>query len=72
MAVLPISILPDPVLRQKSKRVKSIDDSIQKLIDDMVETMHRASGVGLAAPQAGVLLRVIVVGIPGEEVIALI
>ena len=67
MAVLPIRTLPDPVLRQKAKRVKSIDKSIHKLIDDMVETMHSASGAGLAAPQVGVPLRVIVIGMPEEE-----
>ncbi len=72
MAVLPIRLLPDPVLRQKSKRVRTIDSSIQKLISDMIETMHSASGVGLAAPQLGTLLRVIVIGIPGEEDIVLI
>jgi len=72
MAIIPIRVLPDPVLRQKSKRVRIIDGSIQKLIDDMIETMHSASGVGLAAPQIGLPLRVIVVGIPGDEDIVLV
>ena len=72
MTVIPIHVVPDPVLRQKSKRVRSIDGSIHRLIDDMLETMHLANGVGLAAPQLGTLLRVIVIGIPGEEDIALI
>jgi len=72
MAILPIRIAPDPVLRQKSKRVKAIDGSIKKLISDMIETMHSAPGVGLAAPQVGVPLRVIVIGIPGEADIVLI
>lgn len=72
MAVLPIRIAPDPVLRQKSKRVKAIDGSIKKLISDMIETMHSASGAGLAAPQVGVPLRVIVIGLPEEEDIVLI
>ncbi len=72
MAVLPIRIAPDPILRQKAKRVKAVDGSIKKLISDMIETMHSASGVGLAAPQVGVSLRVIVIGIPGEEEIVLI
>jgi peptide deformylase len=72
MAVLPIHQAPDPVLRQKSKRVRSIDNSIHRLIDDMLETMHSAGGVGLAAPQLGTLWRVIVIGIPGEEDIVLI
>ena len=72
MAVLPIRCFPDPVLKQKSKRVRNIDGSIQKLIGNMMETMHSAGGVGLAAPQVGTPLRVIVIGIPGEEEIALI
>jgi len=61
MAVIPIRELPDPILRQKAKRVRNIDGSIRKLIADMVETMHAAPGVGLAAPQVGVPLRVIVI-----------
>ena len=72
MANLPIRVLPNPVLRQKSKRVRSIDGSIRKLINDMLETMHAARGVGLAAPQVGTLLRVIVIGLPEQEDIALI
>ncbi len=72
MTFIPIRVAPDPVLRQKSKRVRNIDGSIQKLLDNMIETMHTAGGVGLAAPQIGVPLRVIVIGIPGEEEIALI
>ena len=51
----------DRVLRGKSKRVGRIDDSTKRLIDDMIETMREAPGVGLAAPQVGVPLRVIVV-----------
>lgn len=62
----------DPVLRQKAKRVPNIDSSIQQLIDDMVETMRQANGVGLAAPQVGVPLRVVVFQMPGEEPIAII
>lgn len=73
MTVRTICCLPgDLVLRQKAKRVPSIDNSIQRLIDDMVETMQRASGVGLAAPQVGVPLRVVVIQIPGEVPFALI
>ena len=72
MAVLHIRRLPDPILRQKSKRVRVIDGSIKKLIGDMIETMHSAAGVGLAASQVGTPLRVIVIGIPGEEDIVLI
>jgi len=72
MAVRKIRTLPDPVLRQKAKRVANIDGSIQKLIDDMIDTMHAASGVGLAAPQIGVPLRLAVIELPEEEVITLI
>lgn len=72
MAVLPIRVVPDPILRQKAKQLRSINGSIRKLINDMRETMHAALGVGLAAPQVGILLRVIVLGIPEEEDIVLI
>ena len=72
MAVLPIRVAPDPVLKQKAKRVRNIDTSIHRLIKDMLETMHDAPGVGLAAPQVGVPLRVIVIGIPEQEDFALI
>lgn len=72
MAVLKIRTLPDPVLRQKARKVNKIDGSIQKLIDDMIDTMHTNAGVGLAAPQVGVSLRVAVIELPGEEIIPLI
>jgi len=72
MTVIPIREMPDPILRQKSKRVRNIDGSIKKLIANMRETMHAAPGVGLAAPQVGIPLRVIVIGIPEQEDIALI
>ncbi|TET40699.1 MAG: peptide deformylase [Dehalococcoidia bacterium] len=72
MAILPILFFDNPVLRQKAKRVPVIDDSIQRLIDDMIETMRAAPAGGLAAPQVGVPLRVIVVVLPGEEPFALI
>ena len=62
----------DSVLRQKARRVPTIDSSIQQLIDDMVETMQQTNGVGLAAPQVGVSLRVVVLQMPGEEPIAII
>jgi len=72
MAVIPIRVFPAPILKEKSKRVRAIDGSVQRLIGNMIETMHSAGGVGLAAPQLGTPLRVIVIGIPGEEDIALI
>ena len=67
-----ICVVPEPILRQKAKRVTSVDKSIQKLVDDMIDTLHDASGVGLAAPQVGVSLRIVVIEIPDEEVITLI
>ncbi len=73
MAVRVMCRLPnDLVLRQKAKKVTTIDGSIQRLIDDMVETMQQAAGVGLAAPQIGVSLRVVVIQLPDEEPVALI
>jgi peptide deformylase len=72
MAVLPIVRVPQPVLREKTKKVKKVDASIRKLIDDMIETMHDAPGVGLAANQVGISLRIAVMQVPGDEVIALI
>ncbi len=72
MPVLSIRLVPDPVLRQKAKRVRNIDSSIERLIDDMLETMPAVSGAGLAAPQVGVSLRLAVIGMPDEEPIVLI
>ncbi len=69
MAVLPIITAPDKRLKLKSEPVKSVDSEIAKLMDDMLETMYLAPGVGLAAPQIGVAKRIIVVdvGKSGEE-----
>ena len=73
MAVLSIRNFPDPTLKQKAKRVRAIDGSIRKLISDMIETMHSVpERVGLAAPQVGVSLRVIVIGLPEAEDIAIV
>jgi peptide deformylase len=73
MAVLQIRTLPDPVLRQKAKRVTRIDKSIQKLVDDMIDTLRAdPNRAGLAAPQVGVLLRVAVIEVPEHELITLI
>lgn len=62
---------PNPILRKKSKSVKKADEKIKKLIDNMIETLRAAPGVGLAAPQIGESLRLIVVDI-GEGAFALI
>jgi peptide deformylase len=72
MAILPVLSLDNPVLRQRAKRVPAIDGSIQRLIDDMIETMRDTGGAGLAAPQIGKPLRVIVIELPEEEPFALI
>ncbi len=61
MSIREIVFVPDPVLRKKAKTVTRFDHRLQTLVDDMVETMRAAPGVGLAAPQVGVLERVIVV-----------
>jgi peptide deformylase len=72
MAILPIRIYPDPVLRVKCRRVETFDDGLRKLAANMVETMHAAPGVGLAAPQVGVDLRLAVVDVSvGEDPAAL-
>lgn len=72
MAILPIRIYPDPVLRKKCRRVETFDDDLRKLAANMVETMHAAPGVGLAAPQVGVDLRLAVVDVSvGEDPAAL-
>lgn len=72
MAVLPIRVAGDPVLRQKTRHVTKIDATLLLLIDDMIETMYAAHGVGLAAPQIGRSERVAVIHVPDEEVIVLI
>jgi peptide deformylase len=73
MTVRAMRHLPDDsVLRQKAKKVPTIDGSIQRLIDDMIKTMQHTNGVGLAAPQVGVPLRVVVLQMPDEEPFAII
>lgn len=68
MAVLyPIRKYPDSVLRQKAQPITEITDEVRKLATDMIETMYAASGVGLAANQVGVALRLIVIDMGGEE-----
>ena len=67
MAVLPIIVAPDPRLKQVAKRVDKVDAEVRRLMDDMLETMYKAPGIGLAAPQVGQLLRVIVVDIARED-----
>jgi len=71
MAIRQIVKEGDSVLSKKCRVVEKFDDKLATLIDDMVETMHRANGVGLAAPQVGILRRVVVIDI-GEGVIELV
>ncbi|MEW8972764.1 MAG: peptide deformylase [Tissierellaceae bacterium] len=63
MALRTIKVDGDPILRKKSRKIDEINDRIKVLLDDMVETMREADGVGLAAPQVGVLRRAIVVDV---------
>ncbi|HHT0594616.1 TPA: peptide deformylase [Legionella anisa] len=67
MAIHPILYLPDPRLRAVAKPVTHFDDKLQTLIDDMFETMYDARGVGLAAPQIGISLRLSVIDIVGDK-----
>src|SRR5215210_9509550 len=69
MALLPIIETPDPVLRQISTPVEEVNDDLRKLIDDMFQTMYAAPGIGLAAVQVGVPIRLLVIDLqePEEE-----
>jgi peptide deformylase len=67
MALRPILVAPDPVLKAKAKPVGSVDDDLRQLMDDMLETMYAAPGIGLAAPQIGISKRVIVMDIARED-----
>jgi peptide deformylase len=67
MAILPIIELPDPRLRQISTPVETFDDDLQRMIDDMFETMYDAPGIGLAAIQVGVPKRLLVIDLQEEE-----
>ena len=63
MARLPIIVAPDPRLKGEALSVDAVDDDVRTLMDDMMETMYDANGIGLAAPQVGVLKRVIIVDV---------
>ena len=67
MALLDIITLPDPILRKASLPIERVDPDLDRLIDDMLETMYDAPGVGLAAVQVGVLRRLIVIDVADEE-----
>lgn len=72
MAIRNIREMGDPVLNKKCKEVTEVTERIRDLIDDMFETMYEAEGVGLAAPQVGILKRIVVVDVTGEDPILLI
>ncbi len=61
MAIRQIREYGDEILRKKAREVEVVDDKIRELIEDMIETMHKYNGVGLAAPQVGILKRVVVI-----------
>ncbi|RJG42910.1 peptide deformylase [Mesorhizobium sp. DCY119] len=67
MTIKPLIILPDPLLRQLSKPLERVDDSLRKLADDMLETMYDAPGIGLAAIQIGEPLRMLVIDLAKED-----
>jgi peptide deformylase len=67
MAILPILTVPDPRLKQKALPVEAVDDATRALLDDMLETMYAASGIGLAATQIGVSQRVVVMDLDQRE-----
>jgi peptide deformylase len=67
MAILPIVVAPDPVLKRKADPVGAVTDKERTLLDDMLETMYDAPGIGLAAPQVGVSKRMLVLDIAGQD-----
>ena len=67
MAILPIIKLPDPILRQVSKPIETVDDDVRRLVADMLETMYKAPGVGLAAIQVAVARRIVVLDVADKE-----
>ncbi len=67
MTIMPILVAPDPRLKRHATPVERVDAVVRRLMDDMLETMHEARGIGLAAPQVGVLKRVIVADVAGPD-----
>jgi peptide deformylase len=72
VSLLDIRVLGDPILRQETTPVATVNDSIRRLVDDMFETMYAAKGIGLAAPQVGRLERVSVIDVAEREPFAII
>tara|TARA_B100001996_G_scaffold371665_1_gene347229 strand:- start:1993 stop:2517 length:525 start_codon:yes stop_codon:yes gene_type:complete len=67
MTTRKILIEPDPILRKKSSPLENVDDQTRKLMKDMLETMYKAPGIGLAATQIGILKRIVVIDISKDE-----
>ena len=67
MSLLEIIKEPNPILRKKADNVLNVDDDIRKLMDNMLETMYQAPGIGLAAPQVGILKKVIVIDLSKDD-----
>lgn len=72
MAIRNVRKIGDPVLNKVCKEVRDVNDRTRELIDDMFDTMYEADGVGLAAPQVGILKRIVVIDVTGEDPILLI
>ncbi len=72
MAILPIRVFPDPILRRKARPIKRVDDAARRLAADMIETMQNARGVGLAGPQVGELKRIVTIQVPEQDAFAMI
>ncbi len=67
MSVIPVRHIPDPVLREKTKRVPNVTPALRALVDDMIETMYKEHGVGIAANQVGRSLRMTYIEVPEER-----
>ena len=72
MSLRTIRVEGDEILRKRSKEIKEMTPRLSQLIDDMIDTMYESEGVGLAAPQVGVLKRVVVIDVTGEDPYVLI
>lgn len=72
MALRNIRVIGDDVLAKECREVKEVNDHTRELIEDMLDTMYEANGVGLAAPQVGVLKRIVVIDVTGEDPMVLI
>ena len=67
MSVLEIIVAPDPRLKRRAEPVEKVDDAVRKIMDDMLDTMYAANGIGLAGPQVGILKRIIVVDVARDD-----